>query len=172
MVNIATLCINFFCVYQCCTICYICMAIFITLRGEIHNSIQHKLQNSMEVDSVGFIAILSMSYITTRIVKAQTSVAKIPRVPVENQFTTLSVVKIAIKFSPCALMEKTKTDYPSSEDVKNFYREIFIMKFAGHHQNMVSIIGHCTINVARPKLVVEYCNQGDLQTYLRTVSLK
>ena len=28
-----------------------------------------KLQNSMEVDSVGIIVILSMSYITTRIVK-------------------------------------------------------------------------------------------------------
>ena len=27
--------------------------------------------------------------------------AKNPRVPVENQITTLSVVKIAIKFSPC-----------------------------------------------------------------------
>ena len=38
------------------------MAIFTTLRGEIHNSIQHKLQNSMEVDSVGIISILSMSY--------------------------------------------------------------------------------------------------------------
>ena len=55
----------------------------------------------MEVDSVGIIAILSMSYITTRIVKTYTSVAKISRVPIENQITTLSVVKIAIKFSPC-----------------------------------------------------------------------
>ena len=55
----------------------------------------------MEVDSVGIIAILSMSYITTRIVKTLTNVAKIPRVPVEDQITTLSVVKIAIKFSPC-----------------------------------------------------------------------
>ena len=55
----------------------------------------------MEVDSVGIIAILSMSYINTRIVKTWTSVAKIPRVPVENQITTLSVVKIATKFSPC-----------------------------------------------------------------------
>ena len=45
------------------------MAIFITLHGEIHNSIYQKLQNSMEVDSVGIIAILSMSYITTRILK-------------------------------------------------------------------------------------------------------
>ena len=35
------------------------MVIFTTLRGEI----------SMQVDSVGIIAILSMSYITTRIVK-------------------------------------------------------------------------------------------------------
>ena len=45
------------------------MTIFTTLRGEIHNSIYRKLQNNMEVDSVGIIAILSMSYITTRIVK-------------------------------------------------------------------------------------------------------
>ena len=45
------------------------MAIFTTLRGEIHNSIQYKLQNSMEVDSVVIIAILSKSYITTCIVK-------------------------------------------------------------------------------------------------------
>ena len=45
------------------------MAIFTTLRGKIHNSILQKLQNSMEVDSVGFFAILSMSYITIRIVK-------------------------------------------------------------------------------------------------------
>ena len=79
------------------------MAIFTTLRGEIHNSIQQKLQNSMEVDSVGIIAIPSMLYITTRIVKTQTSVAKIPRVPVENQITTLSVITIAIQVSPCTL---------------------------------------------------------------------
>ena len=78
------------------------MAIFTTLRGEVHNSIYHKLQNSMGVDSVGIIAMVSMSYITTRIVKTYTSVAKISRVPAENQITILSVVKIAIKFSPCA----------------------------------------------------------------------
>ena len=45
------------------------MAIFTILRGKIHNSIYHKLQNSMEVASMGIIAILSMSFITTRIVK-------------------------------------------------------------------------------------------------------
>ena len=41
------------------------MAMFTTLRGEIHNSIYNKLRNSMEVDSVGIIAILSMSYYHT-----------------------------------------------------------------------------------------------------------
>ena len=56
----------------------------------------------MEVDSVGIIAILSMSHIPIRIVKTLTSVAKIPRVPVEHQISTLSVVKIPIKFSPCS----------------------------------------------------------------------
>ena len=55
----------------------------------------------MEVDSVGIIAILSMLYITTRIVKTYTSVAKIPRVPVENEIAKLSVVKYAIKFCLC-----------------------------------------------------------------------
>ena len=45
------------------------MAVFTTLRGKIHNSIEHKLQNRMGVDSVGIIAILSILYITTRIVK-------------------------------------------------------------------------------------------------------
>ena len=87
------------------------MAIFTTLRGEIHNSISHKLQNSMEVDSVGIIAILSMPYITTRIVKTYTSVAKILRVPVENQITTLSVVTIRMKFSPCRCIRSTGTPY-------------------------------------------------------------
>ena len=68
-------------------------------------------------------------------------------------------------------MTKKKPDDPSDEDVKNFNREILILKCIGHHRNIVSIIGCCKINAARPMLVVEYCSQGDLQTYLRTVSL-
>ena len=46
MAKIATQCINFF----------LCTNVY-------------ELQNSMEVDSMGIIAILSMLYITTRIVK-------------------------------------------------------------------------------------------------------
>ena len=68
--------------------------------------------------------------------------------------------------------KKKKTDDPSGEDVKNFHREIMMMKSVGYHQNIVSIVGHCTVDVAKPMLVVEHCSQGDLQTYLRTVSLK
>ena len=44
----------------------------------------------MEVDSVGIIGILSMSYITTCIVKKYTSLAEIRRGPVKNQITTLT----------------------------------------------------------------------------------
>ena len=42
-----------------------------------------------------------MSHIPTRVVKTETSVAKIPKAHAENQITTLSMVKIAIKFFPC-----------------------------------------------------------------------
>ena len=73
----------------------------------------------MEVDSVRIIAILSMSYITTRIVKAWKSMAKIPRVPVENQITTQSEVKIAIKSSPCAVRYFFKTPFNILRGMKN-----------------------------------------------------
>ena len=75
----------------------------------------------MEVDSVVIIAMLSMSYNTTGIVKTYTSVAKILGVPVENQITTLSVVKIAIKLSPCRIVVKFKN--------KNIYGTCFIDPF-------------------------------------------
>ena len=127
MVKIATQCINFFCVYQCCKVCYIRMAIFTTLHGEIHNSIQHKLQNSMEVDSVGIIDIPSMSYITTHIVKTQTSVAKIRRVPVENQIITLSVVKIAIKFSLCTNRIKTIAEITIITKLRIEWLQVFLI---------------------------------------------
>jgi len=60
-------------------------------------------------------------------------------------------------------------DDPTVDDIKNFYREISMMKSAGQHPNIVSLIGYCTL-YNKPLLVVEYCSKGDLQTYLRTVS--
>lgn len=54
------------------------------------------------------------------------------------------------------------------DDINNFYQEIQIMKSAGKHPNIVSLIGYCTI-YNKPLLIVEYCCNGDLQTYLRKV---
>ncbi|XP_058807939.1 tyrosine-protein kinase receptor torso-like [Phymastichus coffea] len=54
----------------------------------------------------------------------------------------------------------------SAEDVRNFHREILLMKSAGNHPNIVSLIGCCTIS-KYPVLIVEYCSKGDLLSYLK-----
>ena len=88
------------------------MAIFTTLRGEIHDSIEHKLQNSMEVDSAGIIAILSMSYIKNTHSKNIDKCGKNPQTARRKpNYQTLSVVKIAIKISLCALKSIFYTTY-------------------------------------------------------------
>lgn len=60
-------------------------------------------------------------------------------------------------------------DDPTIEDIKSFHQEISMMRSAGQHPNIVSLIGYCSL-YNKPLLVVEYCSKGDLQTYLRTVS--
>lgn len=62
------------------------------------------------------------------------------------------------------------SDNPTVEELKSFHQEISIMKSAGQHPNIVSLIGYCTL-YNKPLLVVEYCSKGDLQTYLKTVKL-
>ncbi|XP_043255159.1 tyrosine-protein kinase receptor torso-like [Colletes gigas] len=63
---------------------------------------------------------------------------------------------------------KMLKDNQSAEDEQNFHKEIMIMKIAGQHPNIVSLIGCCVL-YNKPVLVVEYCCKGDLQTYLRTI---
>nr|XP_012144959.1 PREDICTED: tyrosine-protein kinase receptor torso-like isoform X3 [Megachile rotundata] len=63
---------------------------------------------------------------------------------------------------------KMLKENPSVEDLKNFCQEIMIMKAAGQHPNIVSLIGCCILD-NKPVLVVEYCCKGDLQLYLRTI---
>lgn len=63
---------------------------------------------------------------------------------------------------------KMMKDDPTVEDIKSFHQEILMMKSAGQHPNIVSLIGYCTL-FNKPLLVVEYCSKGDLQTYLRTI---
>ena len=66
----------------------------------------------MEVDSVVIIAILSMSYITTRIVKTDKSGKNFQSVCRKPNYHTRCGVKIAIKFSPCTLLLPTQK-FPS-----------------------------------------------------------
>ncbi|XP_014489174.1 PREDICTED: tyrosine-protein kinase receptor torso [Dinoponera quadriceps] len=63
---------------------------------------------------------------------------------------------------------KMMKDDPTVEDIKSFHQEISIMKSAGQHPNIVSLIGYCTL-YNKPLLVIEYCSKGDLQTYLRMI---
>ncbi|KAF5275265.1 hypothetical protein FQA39_LY06925 [Lamprigera yunnana] len=59
---------------------------------------------------------------------------------------------------------------PSSEEMKQFEREIEIMKSVGTHPHLVSLLGCCSkLDYMGPFLVVEYCAKGNLQTYLRAV---
>ncbi|XP_046752582.1 tyrosine-protein kinase receptor torso-like [Diprion similis] len=66
---------------------------------------------------------------------------------------------------------KMLRDHPSEEDRRCFELEIKIMKSAGQHRNIVSLLGCCTIG-QRPLLVVEYCSRGDLQSFLRAIIQK
>ena len=54
--------------------------------------------------------------------------AKIPRVPVENQITTLGVVKIAIKFSPCSRLSASSVLNCINFLIQNFWFLIFFEK--------------------------------------------
>lgn len=60
-------------------------------------------------------------------------------------------------------------DDASVEEVREFHKEISLMKTVGKHKNIVSLIGCCTQST-RLLLVVEFCALGDLQNYLRQVS--
>ncbi|CAI6342955.1 unnamed protein product [Macrosiphum euphorbiae] len=72
----------------------------------------------------------------------------------------------------CSVAVKSLRDRPSSRDLDEFLREILLMQKVGKHPNIVSMIGCCLDANRRCMLVVEYCQLGDLQTYLRKVSIK
>ncbi|CAO1431696.1 unnamed protein product [Diamesa serratosioi] len=62
---------------------------------------------------------------------------------------------------------KMLKDGADIEDIKQFHREISVMKSVGNHPNIVSIIGHCTSNIEELMLVTEYCDIGSLLDCLR-----
>lgn len=59
-------------------------------------------------------------------------------------------------------------DHPTPEDVRQFEREIEMMKSVGPHPHIVSIVG-CVTRSPRMRLVVEFCALGDLHNYLHNV---
>ncbi|XP_062544610.1 tyrosine-protein kinase receptor torso-like isoform X2 [Armigeres subalbatus] len=62
---------------------------------------------------------------------------------------------------------KMLKECPSFEDVKEFRREIEVMKSVGVHPNIVCIVGHYTKNINEMMLLTEYCSEGNLLNYLR-----
>lgn len=58
---------------------------------------------------------------------------------------------------------------PGYADVKNFYREIEVMKSVPKHPNIVGIVGHCTKNIFGLMLICEYCSEGNLLNFLRNI---
>ncbi|XP_058835831.1 tyrosine-protein kinase receptor torso-like isoform X2 [Topomyia yanbarensis] len=62
---------------------------------------------------------------------------------------------------------KMLKECPSLEDIKEFRREIEVMKSVGAHPNVVCIVGHYTKNVNEMMLLTEYCSKGNLLNYMR-----
>ncbi len=64
---------------------------------------------------------------------------------------------------------KTLKSCPGYADVRNFYREIEVMKSVPKHPNIIGIVGHCTKNIFGLKLFTEYCSGGNLLEFLRNI---
>ncbi|GAB6031359.1 hypothetical protein CHUAL_009144 [Chamberlinius hualienensis] len=57
-------------------------------------------------------------------------------------------------------------DSPSEQEKDEFLREIYLMKRAGHHRNVIHMIACCTIQEPIC-MVMEYIEYGDLLNYLK-----
>lgn len=57
-------------------------------------------------------------------------------------------------------------DITNIEDIKQFNQEISVMKSVGKHPNIVSIVGHCTMNIHDLMLLTEFCDEGNLLNFL------
>lgn len=62
---------------------------------------------------------------------------------------------------------KMLKECPSLEDIKEFRREIEVMKSVGVHPNVICLLGHYTKNINEMMLLTEYCGKGNLLNYLR-----
>ena len=64
-------------------------------------------------------------------------------------------------------VKQLKDQAIGTQDEIDFWAEMKLMKEIGHHDNVVSLVGVCTLE--EPSLlVVEYADFGDLKNFLRT----
>lgn len=63
---------------------------------------------------------------------------------------------------------KTVKEYSQDFILKQFQEEIRIMKTVGQHPNIVSMIGY-SHQTEKPLLIVEFCANGNLLAYLRSI---
>lgn len=68
---------------------------------------------------------------------------------------------VAVKMSQRTDMSK------DSETRQEFIKEIEIMRIAGNHPHLVSLVGYCVQPTEPICIVLEYMQGGDLLTYLR-----
>ncbi|XP_062549794.1 tyrosine-protein kinase receptor torso-like [Armigeres subalbatus] len=64
---------------------------------------------------------------------------------------------------------KMLKECPTLADIKAFRREIEVMKSVGSHPNLLCIIGQHTKNATKMMLLTEYCSDGNLLNYLRSI---
>lgn len=58
--------------------------------------------------------------------------------------------------------------HPTEEEAEDFFNEIRTMKRVGYHENIISLLGCCTLR--QPVLMVmEYVGKGDLRKYLMAI---
>ncbi|KAF7259014.1 hypothetical protein EG68_03441 [Paragonimus skrjabini miyazakii] len=80
-----------------------------------------------------------------------------------NRFCSIHTSSLGRASRPLVLPQSMMHANPLLE------KELAVMKSAGIHPNVVTLIGRCTLPVFGPVLVIEYCPRGNLRAYLRSL---
>lgn len=64
---------------------------------------------------------------------------------------------------------KTLRSTLAVEDMRDFYHEMEVMKSVASHPHILGIVGHYTRNVRAMMLLTEFCDEGNLQSFLHRI---
>lgn len=71
--------------------------------------------------------------------------------------------------SPDSFYSQFLADDASNTDYRDLASELKILIHIGEHQNVVNLLGACTTgNVGKLCIILEYCRDGDVSTFLRS----